>query len=763
MKLSDELRISINVAINDAAARNHEFALTEHLFFALLHDEGSLEVIRHCGGDIDRLREEVDAFLDEKIERLELAEDEMVHPTPSLGFQRVIQRASAHVAGAGKELVYGYNVLVAFFAEPDCWAAHFLEEQGVTRLDIVSYISHGTSKIDDGSVPEMSGEGAGAGELNERVDALDAYCVDLNARAAEGGIDPLIGRVRELERAMHVLARRRKNNPLFVGDSGVGKTALAEGLAQRIHDGDVPEPMKDAVIYSLDMGALLAGTRYRGDFEERIKAVLKRLEGMDKPILFIDEIHTLIGAGATSGSAMDASNLFKPSLSRGGLRFIGSTTFDEFRQFEKDRALARRFQKIDVVEPSVDDTVLILEGLKERYQEHHKVNYTKASLRAAADLSNRHLPDRRLPDKAIDLMDEAGAAAALKGREGARIAVRDIENIVASMAQIPPRRVSKDDRKALAELDGDLKKVVFGQDEALDTLVSAVRLGRAGLRSPEKPIGSFLMTGPTGVGKTEAAKQLADSLGVAFIRFDMSEYMERHSVSRLIGAPPGYVGYERGGRLTDAVNRTPHAVVLLDEIEKAHPDVFNILLQIMDHGTLTDNNGKQSDFRHVILLMTSNIGARELEKGALGFGDREDLQVDDRAYENKFSPEFRNRLDARIRCSALKPEVMVKIVDKFIWQLEGQLAEKRVLLQLTDAARTLLGQMGYDPKFGARPLDRVIQEAVKGPLSDALLFGELANGGSATIDAEDDAIVFKFDASARKKRTRKKPRPATVN
>ena len=754
MKLSEELRISINVALSDTVSRKHEFCSTEHLFFALLHDEGTIEVIRHCGGDVDALRTQVDEFLTHQVEGLELEEGEAYQPIPSIGFQRVIQRASGHVAGAGRESVYGYNVLVAFFSEPDCWAAHFLEEQGVTRLDLVAYISHGTSKIDDDSDPAMAGEGEEPGAQSK--DPLEAYCVNLNKRAEDGLLDPLVGRDKEVQRAIHVLVRRRKNNPVFVGDSGVGKTALAEGLAQRIQQGLVPDALKDIVIYSLDLGSMLAGTRYRGDFEERMKKVLKRLEKEDRPVLFIDEIHTLIGAGATSGGTMDASNLLKPALASGQLRFIGATTFEEYRHFEKDRALARRFQKIEVVEPSVDETVKILEGLKKYYEEHHKIRYTKTAIRAAAELSSLHLPERRLPDKAIDLLDEAGAAASLKGREGGRVGVHEIEAIVATMAKIPPKKVSRDDRVALEALGDELKKVVFGQNEAIDTLVSAVRLGRAGLRAPDKPIGSFLMTGPTGVGKTEAAKQLADSLALDFIRFDMSEYMERHSVSRLIGAPPGYVGYDNGGLLTEAIRRTPHAVLLLDEIEKAHPDIFNILLQIMDHGTLTDNNGKKANFRHVILLMTSNVGAREHEKGAMGFGERPELGVDDRIYTNMFSPEFRNRLDARIRFGTLKPEVMERIVDKFIWELEGLLAERKVLLELTPAARSLLAVEGFDEKFGARPLARVIQEKVKVPLSDEVLFGALVNGGNARIDAKKGAIVLECSPTSSSPQKKKK-------
>ena len=742
MKLSEELQISVNLSISDAARRGNEFVSVEHLLFALLHDPATAEVVKACGGDIKRLIGELDSFLSDSVESLADL-DEFYRPVPSLGYQRVIQRAMAHVSGSGKEQVFGYNVLVALYSEPESWAVHFLESEDINRLDVVSYISHGVSKVPDGTVPdgEFAGEEGEEG-AQPRKEALEAFCVNLNQQAEAGLIDPLIGRSKEVMRALHVLARRRKNNPIFVGDSGVGKTAIVEGLAWRINRGEVPDPVLDSVIYSLDMGALLAGTRFRGDFEERLKAVLKGIEKKEGAILFIDEIHTIIGAGSTSGSAMDASNLLKPTLAQGAMRFIGSTTFEEFRRFEKDRALARRFQKIDVMEPTVDETVRILEGLLPRYEEHHQVKYSKTSVRCAAESAARHLQGRKLPDSAIDLIDEAGAAASLAGKVGKRIGVREIEAIVSSMAKIPSKRVSRTDREKLESLENDLKQVVFGQDDAVQSLVNAIKLSRAGLREPQKPIGSFLLTGPTGVGKTEVARQLSATLGVEFLRYDMSEYMERHTVSRLIGAPPGYVGYDQGGLLTEAINKTPHAVLLLDEIEKAHPDIFNILLQVMDHGTLTDNNGKKADFRHVILLMTSNVGARELTKKSVGFGKRKGLGQDDRAYENMFSPEFRNRLDARIRFAPLQPEIMHRIVNKFIWEMEGLLAEKKVSVECTDAARHKLGELGYDETFGARPLARVIQDKVKQPLSEEILFGKLENGGVAIVDVEEGEIVI---------------------
>jgi len=756
--MSDELKYAIVQALKNAMAHRHEFATVEHLLLALLEDDTTKEILHHCGANAVSLRKKLEDFLEDELETL--PEGSTIQPGMTVGFHYVIQRAANHVLGAEREQVNGFNVLIAMYSLPESWAVYFLEEEGVSRLDLVSYISHGTSKTDpdgihlgDGSGFEQDGE--------ERPDPLDAYCVNLNEKSSSGEIDPLIGRSKELQRALHVLARRRKNNPIFVGDSGVGKTALSEGIAQSIVQGKVPEVMQDAVIYSLDMGSLLAGTRYRGDFEERLKAILGSLEGKKNPILFIDEIHTLIGAGATSGSTMDASNLLKPALASGKLRFVGSTTYEEYRQFEKDRALSRRFQKIDVVEPSISETIQILEGLKLQYESFHDVTYTRPALRAAAELSARHIQDRKLPDKAIDLLDEAGAAAKLAGRSGGRIAVKEIERVVAQMAQIPEKQVSRDDRDALKHLSERIKQVVFGQDHAIEKLSSAVKLGRAGIGNPDKPIGSFLLTGPTGVGKTEVAKQLANTLGIAFVRFDMSEYMERHAVSRLIGAPPGYVGYDQGGLLTEAISRTPHAVLLLDEIEKAHPDIFNILLQVMDHGTLTDNNGKKADFRHVIVLMTSNVGARDLARGTLGFGDRENTGKEDRAYENMFSPEFRNRLDGRIAFGPLQPFVMEKIVEKFIWQLEGQLQERKVALELTEAAKAQLAIDGYDERFGARPLSRVIQEKVKQPLSEQVLFGNLVKGGKVIVDAKDGEIVLRFVSAKPRPKSSKKEKKKT--
>ncbi|NUN12886.1 MAG: ATP-dependent Clp protease ATP-binding subunit ClpA [Myxococcales bacterium] len=757
MKLSQDLQISVNVALSDAARRGHEFAALEHLLFALLHDSGTAKVISRCGGNITRLKKRIDEYLDSEMEAL--PEDDRNPPVPSAAFQRTIGRAWAHVERSQQDQdalqkaeVWGYNVLVAMYQEKDSFATFFLEEQGVTRLKLVEYISHGMSHDEnDDSAPFDSG-GDIDEETNEQrettekkqVDPLEQFCANLNEWARSGRIDPLVGREREIQRTLQVLARRRKNNPLLVGDAGVGKTAIVEGLALQIENGNVPESMRNASIYSLDMGTLLAGTRYRGDFEERLKSILRSLEKRPGAILFIDEIHTVIGAGSTSGSAMDASNLLKPALAQGTLRFIGSTTYSEYRgHIEKDHALMRRFQKVEILEPSVDDTVKILEGLKPKYEDFHQVKFSSGALRAAAETSHRYLTGRKLPDSAIDLIDEAGAAARLSGRTGGRIGVRDIEAIVATMAQIPPKRVSHDDKERLKSLDLELKSVVFGQDNAIEQLASSIKMSRAGLREPQKPIGCFLLTGPTGVGKTEVAIQLAKILGVSFLRFDMSEYMERHTVSRLIGAPPGYVGFDQGGLLTEAINKTPYAVLLLDEIEKAHPDVFNLLLQVMDHGTLTDNNGKKADFRHVVLLMTSNVGARDLEKRLVGFGHRSNLGNDDKAYENAFSPEFRNRLDARIPFAPLDPAIMGRIVDKFIRQLENQLADRKVKVELISSARDYLAGKGYDPKFGARPLARVIQEEIKRPLSEQVLFGALEKGGTVTIS--EDGGKLKFD------------------
>jgi ATP-dependent Clp protease ATP-binding subunit ClpA len=752
MKLSQDLQISMSVAASEAANRGHEYVGLEHLLFALLHDEDSAGVVRQCGGDLGRLKGRLERYLEHDLERL--PEERRGIPQPTLGLQRVLSRAAAHVQGTGSEEVLGRNVLVALFAEPDAWAVQLLGQEGITRLDVVSYIAHGVSKLDKLThspdqrlAPAGDGDDEAKQEIpgDEGPDPLEAFTVDLNRLASEGGIDPLIGRQQEVDRALNILARRRKNNPVLVGESGVGKTAIVEGLARKIQRGEVPELLRDAVIYSLDMGALIAGTRYRGDFEERFKAVLGALAERPGSILFIDELHTVIGAGAASGGALDASNLLKPALTSKDLRCIGSTTYQDFRSHvERDRALMRRFQKIDVAEPSVAETVKILQGLRTRYEEHHSVRYSKGSLRAAAELSGRYLQERRLPDKAIDVIDEAGAAARLAGRKGGRITAREVEGILARMAQIPPRQVSRGDRDRLQELEAELKAVVFGQDHAIEQLATAIRTSRAGLGAPEHPVGSFLLAGPTGVGKTELARQLSRVLGLSFIRFDMSEYMERHTVSRLIGAPPGYVGFDQGGLLTDQIRKTPHAVLLLDEIEKAHPDIFSLLLQVMDHGTLTDNNGQQADFRHVILLMTSNIGARELERSPLGFGSRsaEEAGQGDEAYRRIFAPEFRNRLDARVTFNALSPEVMVLIVDKLIAELQEQLDARKVSIELTDAARELLAAEGHDPRFGARPLGRVIQQRIKRKLSEEVLFGELSRGGMVTVDAVEGDLTI---------------------
>jgi ATP-dependent Clp protease ATP-binding subunit ClpA len=747
--LSPELETAIRRALDDATERGHEFSGLEHLLLALLADDKTAEVIKHCGGSLGRLDKKLEDFLDKQVKPL--PEDERERAQPTLAFARVVQRAVNHVLGAGKQQASGPNVLVALFSEPESHAVAFLKEEGISRLDVVSYISHGISKL----LPAKTGiPGQGGSAADEEVDEAPAdplaqFAVNLNERARAGEIDPLIGRKSQIERALHVLARRRKNNPLFVGDAGVGKTAIVEGLARRIELGEAPPALAGATIYALDMGALVAGTRYRGDFEERFKAVLKALGEKENAIVFIDELHTIVGAGAASGGAMDASNLIKPALANGKLRCIGTTTHKEYRSYiEKDRALARRFQPIEVEEPSIEDTIKVLTGLRERYEEFHGVAYTPKSLRAAAELSARYLNDRRLPDKAIDLIDEAGAAAKLKkGKiKGARRQVRsrDIETVVATMARIPPRRVEADDRERLANLERELKAKIFGQDPAVERVAQAIKMNRAGLGLPNRPIGSFVFAGPTGVGKTELAKQLAETLGVQFLRFDMSEYMERHTVSRLIGAPPGYVGFDQGGLLTDAIHQSPHAVLLLDEIEKAHPDLFNLLLQVMDHGSLTDNNGRKSDFRHVILIMTSNVGARELSRRMPGFGVGGDERFGDtdEAFKRMFSPEFRNRLDAKVDFAPLDPAVMGRIVDKFIGELSEQLAEKKVKIELTDAARAYLAKKGYDPLNGARPLSRVIQDEIKRPLTDELLFGKLASGGTVRIDAADDKVSF---------------------
>jgi ATP-dependent Clp protease ATP-binding subunit ClpA len=747
--LSPNLEKTLHRALGYANERRHDFATLEHLLLALTEDPDAIAVMRACNVDVDRLRRDLIEYIDSQLGNLVSSHGGEAKPTA--GFQRVLQRAAIHVQSSGREEVTGANILVAIFSERESHAVFFLQEQEMSRLDAVNYISHGIAKA-HGRAETRRVQGAAESESGEKSsksgsEALDAYCVDLNRKATQGKIDPLIGREMEVERTIQILCRRTKNNPLFVGEPGVGKTAIAEGLARRIVTGDVPEVLMGCVIYSLDMGALLAGTRYRGDFEERLKAVIGELDKMPNAILFIDEIHTVIGAGATSGGSMDASNLLKPALAGGTIRCIGSTTYKEYRNyFEKDRALVRRFQKIDVNEPSIEDSVKILRGLKPYYEKHHNVRYTAEAIRAAVELAERYINDRKLPDKAIDVIDEVGAAQMLlpEGRRKKTIAVKDVEAVVAKIARIPPKSVSRDDRLALQNLERDLKTMVFGQEKAIDALASAIKLARAGLREPEKPIGAYLFSGPTGVGKTEVARQLSRSLGIELIRFDMSEYMERHSVSRLLGAPPGYVGFDQGGLLTDAIDQHPHAVLLLDEIEKAHPDLFNVLLQVMDHGKLTDHNGKKVDFRNVILIMTTNAGASQMAKPAIGFA-REGRQGEDlEAIERMFSPEFRNRLDAVIGFGGLTPEIVAKVVDKFVIQLEAQLSDRQVTIELTDAARAWLARKGYDPLFGARPLARVIQEHIKKPLAEELLFGKLEKGGVVRVDAGEDKLIFSY-------------------
>ena len=747
--LSAQLEKTLHRALASANERRHEYATLEHLLMALSDDNDAVAVLRACGVDLEHMRSDLSDYIDNELTGL--ISNHIGDAKPTAGFQRVLQRAAIHVQSSGREEVTGANVLVAMFSERESHAVYFLQQQDMTRLDAVNYISHGIAKaegLDEDRTVSGADEDADAEDVVRKGnDALDAYCVDLNAKAAAGRIDPLIGRADEVERTIQVLCRRTKNNPLYVGDPGVGKTAIAEGLARRIVQEQVPEVLKDATIFALDMGALLAGTRYRGDFEERLKAVMKELEAQDHAVLFIDEIHTVIGAGATSSGAMDASNLLKPSLQSGTIRCIGSTTYKEYRaHFEKDRALARRFQKIDIVEPTIDDTIKILKGLKPYYEEHHRVRFTSEALRAAVELSARYISDRKLPDKAIDVIDEVGASQMLRPPSKRRktVGVKDVEAVVAKMARIPPKSVSKDDRTALHNLERDLKTMVFGQDQAITSLSSAIKLARAGLREADKPIGNYLFSGPTGVGKTEVARQLARSLGVELHRFDMSEYMERHSVSRLIGAPPGYVGFDQGGLLTDAVDQHPHCVLLLDEIEKAHPDLFNILLQIMDYGKLTDHNGKTVDFRNVILIMTTNAGAADLAKPAIGF-EREAREGDDEEAINRlFTPEFRNRLDAVIPFKKLTAEVVACVVDKFIMELEAQLSDRSVSIELSEAAREWLAKKGYDPLYGARPLARVIQERIKKPLADELLFGKLRKGGLVQVDIADGKPIFAY-------------------
>jgi ATP-dependent Clp protease ATP-binding subunit ClpA len=761
--LSRNLEQTLHRALGFASDHRHEYATLEHLLLALTEDQDALAVFKACGVDVDLLRREVEDFLETDLDMLQT--DTLEDPKPTAGFQRVLQRAAIHVQSSGREEVTGANVVVALFSERESHAVYFLQQQDMTRFDATNYISHGIAKapgFDETRTIDGSDEDAGGEAVNKTgTEALEAYCVNLNKKAEDGKIDPLIGREAELERTIQILCRRTKNNPLYVGDPGVGKTAIAEGLARRIVEGKVPDVLAEATIYSLDMGALLAGTRYRGDFEERLKAVLKELEEMPESVLFIDEIHTVIGAGATSGGAMDASNLLKPALQSGSLRCVGSTTYKEYRNhFEKDRALVRRFQKIDVAEPSIEDAVKILRGLKPYYEKHHNVKYTAKAIRTAVDLSARYINDRKLPDKAIDVIDEVGASQMLlpPSRRKKQLGVKDVERVISKMARIPPKQVSSDDREALKNLERDLKMVVFGQDKAIEALASAIKLSRAGLREPEKPIGSYLFSGPTGVGKTEVARQLAMTLGIELVRFDMSEYMERHSVSRLIGAPPGYVGFDQGGLLTDAVDQTPHTVILLDEIEKAHPDVFNLLLQIMDYGKLTDHNGKTVDFRNVILIMTSNAGAADLAKAAVGFARESRIGEDTDAINRTFTPEFRNRLDAIIAFSALTPEVVHRVVDKFVIQLEEQLADRKVQIELSDSARDWLAKRGYEPSFGARPLGRLIQDRIKKPLAEELLFGKLAHGGTVCVEVDkDDKLRFTYPGDAPDSGPKKKP------
>jgi ATP-dependent Clp protease ATP-binding subunit ClpA len=750
--LSKELEFSLNRAFKEARAKHHEYMTVEHMLLSLLDNPTAAKVLKACGTDSDRLRREITAFIDETTPLIPDNEDRDTQPT--LGFQRVLQRAVFHVQSAGKKEVTGANVLVALFSEQDSQAVYLLNQQDVTRLDVVNYISHGISKVPgENQEDDAPGEiDEPRGEEKEGSSPLENFATNLNEMARQGRIDPLIGRANEVERTVQILCRRRKNNPLFVGEAGVGKTAIAEGLAKKIVDGEVPEILADAVIYSLDLGGLVAGTKYRGDFEKRLKAVLAQLKRQRHAILFIDEIHTIIGAGSASGGVMDASNLIKPVLASGDLRCIGSTTYQEYRGiFEKDRALARRFQKIDVEEPSVEETFEILKGLKSRFEDHHQVTYTNPALRAAAELSNRYINDRHLPDKAIDVIDEAGAHVQLKSpaKRKKRIDVGDVEAIVAKMARIPSKKVSASDTETLRNLDRDLKMVVYGQDKAIDALTSSIRMNRSGLGTEEKPIGSFLFTGPTGVGKTEVTRQLARILGMELLRFDMSEYMERHTVSRLIGAPPGYVGFDQGGLLTEEVNKHPHAVLLLDEIEKAHPDVFNLLLQVMDHGTLTDNNGRKADFRNVVLVMTTNAGAEETARRSIGFTEQDHSTDGMEALKRYFTPEFRNRLDAVVQFGPLSEETIRSVVDKFVFELEQQLEEKKVRLTIELDARAWLAQKGYDPKMGARPMARVIQNHIKKPLANELLFGDLVTGGSVRIHVEADALEFDINGEPR--------------
>jgi ATP-dependent Clp protease ATP-binding subunit ClpA len=769
--ISRELQVTLQLAMTEAVDRRHEYVCLEHLLYAMLHDVTASEILKHCGADLDALRRRLKHYLDEQVEAMAKGQD--VGPRYALGVQRVLQRAALHVQSAGRTEITGGNVLVAIFHEAESPAVFFLQEQGVTRFDVINFISHGVSKAGKDEDREVRGTGSddddeegegahgdGDEEGGERKlspsKALQRYAINLAERAAGGKIDPLVGRKKELERAIHVLLRRRKNNPVFVGEAGVGKTALAEGLALAIHHGEVPDALKGVEIYALDMGAVLAGTRFRGDFEQRLKAVIKAVVGNDKRILFIDEIHTIVGAGSASGSTLDASNLLKPALASGELRCIGSTTYQEYkRSFDRDKALARRFQRIDVLEPTKDEAVQILNGLKSYYEKHHNVRYTAAALREAVELSARYINDRWLPDKAIDVMDEAGVAGHLRAggaAEPATVGVRDVERTVARMAKIPERTVSSSDRSRLQNLEAELKQVVFGQDAALEAVARAIKMARSGLSHPDRPVGAFLFAGPTGVGKTEVARQLAKVMGVEFLRFDMSEYMERHTVSRLIGAPPGYVGFDQGGLLTDSINKTPHCVLLLDEIEKAHPDLFNILLQVMDHATLTDNNGRKADFRNVTIVMTTNAGAQELARAMIGFHGGVGTGSPKTVIERMFSPEFRNRLSATIEFAPLTPEIIQRVVEKFLGELQARLDQQKVKLEVSAVAKKWLAERGYDPRFGARPLGRLIENEIARALADEVLFGRLTKGGVAAVDVADDKLSFSY-------RSAKEPAP----
>ncbi|MCR9271342.1 MAG: ATP-dependent Clp protease ATP-binding subunit ClpA [Hyphomonadaceae bacterium] len=769
--LTPSLESALERALTAAGERQHEYATLEHLLLALTDDEDAVEVMTACKVNIPELKQALEQYIDEDLSSL-ITESPSGRVQPTAAFQRVVQRAVLHVESSGRDEVSGANILISIFSERESHATYFLQEQDMTRYDAVNYVSHGVSKVPGQNRPSTprGAEQEEAPPNAPQSEALDAYCVNLNEKAKQGKIDPLIGRQMEIERCIEVLCRRAKNNPILVGDPGVGKTAIAEGLARMIVNGEVPEILSDATIWALDMGALLAGTRYRGDFEERLKAVMKEIGEQDKGILFIDEIHTIIGAGATSGGAMDASNLLKPALQNGEVRCMGSTTFKEYKQhFEKDRALSRRFRKIDVVEPNVEDAVKILTGLKSTFEDFHGLRYTNDAIRAAVELSARYMTDRKLPDKAIDVIDEAGATQWLvpESKRRKTIGVKEIEAIVAKIARIPPKQVSKDDAQAIKSLESDLKRVVYGQDDAIDALSSAIKLSRAGLREPNKPIGSYLFTGPTGVGKTEVTRQLASILGVELHRFDMSEYMERHSISRLIGAPPGYVGYDEGGLLTDAVMQHPHSVVLLDEIEKAHPDLFNVLLQVMDNGTLTDANGRKVDFRNVIVVMTTNAGASDAAKNSIGFGRGRKDDEQEEALKRLFTPEFRNRLDAVITFGGLTPEIIERVVEKFVLQLEVQLADRNVTIELAAGARDWLAKRGFDAEFGARPLARIISEHVKKPMAEELLFGKLAKGGTVKIghDKKKDELTFKYvedKPAKRKPKTTGKGKPEKV-